>query len=42
MNIHQKIVIFFGKMMKGYFKAVMLSLKIDENMLKFNFLMGGD
>ena len=27
--------------MKAYFKAVMLSLKIYENILKFNFLMGG-
>ena len=26
--------------MKRYFKTVMLSLKIDENILKFNFLMG--
>ena len=27
--------------MKGYFKAAMLSLKIYENILKFNFLIGG-
>ena len=27
--------------MKAYSKAVMLSLKIDENTLNFNFLMGG-
>ena len=26
--------------MKAYFKAVMFSLKIYENILKFNFLMG--
>ena len=26
--------------MKAYSKAVMLSLKIDENILNFNFLMG--
>ena len=43
MNIHQKMVIFFffEKTMKTYFKAVILSLKIYENILKFNFLMGG-
>ena len=42
MNIYQKIVIlFFEKTMKAYFKAVILSLKIYENILKFNFLMGG-
>ena len=41
MNIYQKIVIlFFEKTMKAYFKAVILSLKIYENILKFNFLMG--
>ena len=34
------MVIFFEKIMKRYFKTVMLSLKIDENILKFNFLMG--
>ena len=27
--------------MKTYFKVVMLSLKIYENILKFNFLTGG-
>ena len=27
--------------MKAYFKAVMLSLKIYENILKFNFVMWG-
>ena len=26
--------------MKGYFKVVMLSLKIYENILKFDFLIG--
>ena len=26
--------------MKRYFKAIILSLKIYENILKFNFLMG--
>ena len=42
MNIHQKTVIFFfEKTIKGYFKAVMLSLKIYEHILKFNFPMGG-
>ena len=41
MNRHQKMVFFFEKAMKRYFKAVMLSLKIYENILKFNFLIGG-
>ena len=27
--------------MKAYPKVVILSVKIDENILKFNFLMGG-
>ena len=27
MSIHQKMVIFFEKMMKKYFKAVILSIK---------------
>ena len=27
--------------MKAYFKAMMLSLKIYENILKFNFVMWG-
>ena len=27
--------------MKAYFKVVKLSLKIYENILKFNFIMGG-
>ena len=31
---------FFEKTMKAYSKAVILSLKIFENILKFNFLMG--
>ena len=39
MNIHQKVVIFLEKTMKRYFQAVMLSRKIYENILKFNFLM---
>ena len=39
MSIHQKIVIFLEKMMKAYFKAVILSIKTYENILKFNFLM---
>ena len=37
----KKIFFFFEKTMKGYFKAAMLSLKIYENILKFNFLMWG-
>ena len=28
-------------MMKAYFKAVILSIKTYENILKFNFLMKG-
>ena len=28
------------KMMKAYFKAVILSIKSYENIVKFNFLMG--
>ena len=39
MNIHQKMVIFFEKKIKEYFKAVISSLKPYENTLKFNFLM---
>ena len=39
MNIHQKVVIFLEKTMKRYFQAMMLSRKIYENILKFNFLM---
>ena len=27
--------------MKAYFKVVVLSIKTYENILKFNFLMGG-
>ena len=30
---------FWKKMMKAYFKAVILSIKIYQNRLKFNFLM---
>ena len=41
MNIHQKIVFFFEKTMKQYFKAIILLLKINENILNFNFLMQG-
>ena len=41
MKIHQKMVIFFEKTMKADFKATMLSLKIYENILKFNFLIRG-
>ena len=41
MNIHQKTVIFFEKAMKEYLKAIILSLKIYENILNFNFLIGG-
>ena len=41
MNRHQKMVVFFETTMKRYFKAVMLPLKIYENILKFNFLIGG-
>ena len=41
MNTHQKTIAFFKNVIKAYFKAVMLSLKIYENILKFNFLMGG-
>ena len=42
MNMHQKTAIFFlKKAVKTYFKAIILSIKIYENILKFNFLMGG-
>ena len=42
MNIHQKMVIFFFFFFfEVYFKAIILSLKIYENILKFNFLMRG-
>ena len=37
MNIQQKTVIFLKKTMKAY---LMLSLKIYENILNFNFLIG--
>ena len=36
------MVIFFEKTMKRHFKAIIWSLKIYENILKFNFLMGGE
>ena len=39
MRIHQKMVMFFKKIMKAYFKVVILSIKIYENILKFNFLI---
>ena len=40
MNIHQKNVFFsFEKTMKACFKAVILSIKTYENILKFNFLV---
>ena len=39
MRIHQKMVIFFKKMMKAYFKAVILLIKTDENIVKLNFLI---
>ena len=35
------MVIFFEKTMKAYFKTIMLQIKINENILKFNFLMAG-
>ena len=42
MNMHQKNGdFFFKKAVKTYFKAIILSIKIYENILKFNFLMGG-
>ena len=41
MNIHQNMVIFFEKTMKAYFKVIILLLKVYENILNFNFLMGG-
>ena len=31
MNIHPKMVILFEKTMKPYFKAIILSLKYNEN-----------
>ena len=39
MNIYQKMVMFFGQNDESIFKAVILSLEIYENILKFNFLM---
>ena len=41
MNIHQKTVFFFVKAMKEYLKAIILLLTIYENILNFNFLIGG-
>ena len=41
MNMPQKMVIFLKKTMKAYFKPVMLSIKIYENILKSNFLIAG-
>ena len=41
MSIHQKMVIFLEKMLKAYFKTVILLIKTYENILKFNFLIGG-
>ena len=41
MNIDQKMVFFFFvKTIKANFKVIMLSLKICEKIIKFNFLMG--
>ena len=41
MNIHQKNGGFFWKKtMKAYFRAIILSIEIYENVLNFNFLMG--
>ena len=39
MSIHQKMVILFKKMMKAYFKAVILLIKTDENIVQLNFLI---
>ena len=39
--IYTKKLFFFEKIMKAYFKAMILSIKTYENILKFNFLMGG-
>ena len=40
MSIHQKIVISFEKMIKAYFKAIILLIETYENILKFKFLIG--
>ena len=40
MSIHQKMMIFFEKIVKAYFKAVILTIKTYENILKFTLLMG--
>ena len=39
MNIQQKMVKKIEKTMKPYSKAIILSLKNYENILKFNFLI---
>ena len=36
------VIFCFKKMMKAYFKAVILLIKTYENILKFNFLMEGN
>ena len=41
MSIHQKMVIFFEKMMKAYFKTVILLIKTYENILKLTFSIVG-
>ena len=39
MDIHQRMVFLMEKTVKPYFKAMILSLKNYENILKFNFLI---
>ena len=39
MNVYQKMMILIEKTMKTYSKAMTLSLKNYENILKLNFLM---
>ena len=39
MNVYQKMMILIEKSMKTYSKAMTLSLKNYENILKLNFLM---
>ena len=41
MDIHQRMVFLMEKTVKPYFKAMILSLKNYENILKFNFLIFG-
>ena len=41
MSVHQKMVFFLEKMLKAYFKTVILLIKTYENILKLNFVMGG-